>query len=212
MQNIDTKSAAGWCLMAVAMAATLARAEDAGPIDAGLTVEGDAGAAALADAGDTAAAPIAVVHRTQTLLFLDSTDPTSEARARAAVEALDAALSAPGPATVSVTRTEPAGLEIVVKGRVVLALTAADVHANAGTDVEAYADELAGRLTLFIADAERRAALQKVGFKVFLALLVAALGLTGIAVLRFLFARADEHVDDHMASFRPFAILGVPLL
>lgn len=173
----------------------------------------------------TAPAPVAppppslgvtYLNRAVFLIATDGTKVAGERRKRLS-DALKRAIEAEEKATpdspnVEIVLQPPDNMELRVRGHIVGVLTDKDAIAARQPDLASYAKALDEGLELFVADQRRKVALQGIAVRIAIAMVVSIIGLFFLRLAQALFARADEYIDEHSASIRPFKVLGVPVL
>ncbi len=182
------------------------------------TVSSDTSTATLA-APVTPPPPSIGVTYLNRAVFLLASDGTKVAKERAKrlSEALKAAIQAdnkasPDAPNVELLNPSPGNVEMRVRGHLVGVLTDKDALAAGHADMASYSKALDEGLELFVADQRRKIALQGVAARVAIALGVSLIGLFFLRLAQVLFQRADEYIDEHSSSIRPFRVLGVPVI
>lgn len=159
---------------------------------------------------------VTYLNRAVFLIATDGSKSANERRKRlsdALKEAIEAeAKATPDSPNVELVKLPPDSIELRVRGHVVGVLTDKDAIAARQPDLASYARALDEGLELFVADQRRKVALQGVAVRIAIAMVVSIIGLFLLRLAQALFTRADEYIDDHSASIRPFKVLGVPVL
>lgn len=161
-------------------------------------------------------APVTYHEAMAFLVAPSSEQRDAAARARAASEALTAAIDANAPANmdaplVQVSVEDGAAL-VRVRGYLIIPLYAPDARAAGFPNLETYAQHLEARLKEFVPAQMTRGALQRTVLHLFLSVFLGLLGFIALGQIRALFNRAEAALDQRRETLAPFTILRIPVL